>query len=221
MVYSLITQFCMLLLDLVVVVGRSEPKKDLELLLLRQHLRILHRHRRRAPRISRTEKLFLAVLTAKCAQALTTMQAHLGDILLLFRPETVLKWHRQLVRRKWTFQCQPSPGRPRLAPEIAALILRLAQENPRWGYGKIQGELQKLGHRVARAPVQAVLQRQHVPPAPYRMQHGSSWRPFLNHYKHQILACDFFTVETLWLKTVYVLFFIELETRGATLIHGG
>jgi hypothetical protein len=149
----------------------------------------------------------------KVSPSLTNMHAQLGDILLLFRPETVLKWHRQLVRRKWTFPCQPSPGRPRLAPEIAALILRLAQENPRWGYGKIQGELQKLGHRVARATVQAVLQRQHVPPAPYRMQHGSSWRPFLNHYKHQILACDFFTVETLWLKTVYVLFFIELGTR--------
>ncbi len=100
MVYSLITQFCTLLLDLVVVVGRSEQQKNLELLLLRQQLRILQRHRRRAPRISRTEKLFLAVLTAKCAQSLTNMHAHLGDILLLCRPATVLQWHRELVRRK-------------------------------------------------------------------------------------------------------------------------
>jgi putative transposase len=91
--------------------------------------------------------------------------------------------------------------------------VRLARENPRFGSGKRVGELRKLGYRVGRSTVRDVLKRHHIPPAPQRGRVGGNWRTFLNHYKGQLLACDFFTVETLWLKTLYVLFFIELETR--------
>ena len=93
------------------------------------------------------------------------------------------------------------------------LILRLARENPRWGYSRIQGELAKLGCRVGRSTVRDVLKGRHVPPAPERGHRGSTWRQFLARHRHQIVACDFFTCETLFLKTIYVLFFIELGTR--------
>ncbi len=93
------------------------------------------------------------------------------------------------------------------------MILRLAKENPRWGYSKLHGELLKLGFTIGRSTIRAVLRRGRVPPAPQRAQRGTSWRTFLGHYKQHILACDFFTVETAWLKTIYVFFFLEVGTR--------
>jgi transposase InsO family protein len=137
----------------------------------------------------------------------------LDRVLIVFKPDTVLKWHRELVRRKWTFKRRRSGGRPPLAAEIQGLIVQLARENPRWGYGKLQGELLKLGHSLSRSTIRDVLKRNQVPPAPTRRQAGSSWRAFLKHYQNQLLACDFFTVETARLKTLYVLFFLELGTR--------
>jgi transposase InsO family protein len=124
-----------------------------------------------------------------------------------------LKWHRELVRRKWSFKKKPPLGRPPIAPDIEALLLRLARENPIWGYGKLEGELGKLGYDIGRSTIRDVLKRRHIPPAPERSKQGSNWHTFLAHYKHEMLACDFFTVETAWLKTLYVLFFIELGSR--------
>jgi len=89
----------------------------------------------------------------------------------------------------------------------------LAKENPRWGYSKIHEELLKLGYRIGRSTVRDVLKRHTMPPAPERRRSGSTWRSFLGHHTDHILACDFFTVETVWLKTIYVLFFIELGSR--------
>jgi hypothetical protein len=130
---------------------------------------------------------------------------------VLVKPETVLKWHRELVRRKWTFQRPNVGGRPRLEPDLEALIVRLARENPRMGYDQIQGELLKLGYDLDRITVRNVMRRHHRPPAPRRGQ--SSWRTFLKHYRQKMLACDFFTLETIALQTLYGLFFIELGTR--------
>ena len=124
-----------------------------------------------------------------------------------------MKWHRELVRRKWTLKKKAPLGRPPIPPDVEALLLRLANENPRWGDGKLEGELGKLGYDIGRSTIRDVLKRRRVPPAPERGKHGSSWRTFLTHYKDEILACDFFTVETAWLKTIYVLFFIELGSR--------
>ncbi len=106
-----------------------------------------------------------------------------------------------------------SGGRPSVATELEELIVRLARENPRWGYGKIQGELTKLGYTIGKSTVKDVLARKRVPPSNGRAKHASTWRNFLGHYAGQILACDFFTVETIRLQTLYVLFFIELSTR--------
>jgi putative transposase len=91
------------------------------------------------------------------------------------------------------------------------LILQLAQENPRWGYQRIRGELLKLGHRVSATTIRSLLRRHGIPPAPRRA--GLSWRAFLHAHAAGVLACDFFTVETIRLRTVFVLFFIELQTR--------
>ena len=132
--------------------------------------------------------------------------------MLRFKPDTVLKWHRELVRRKWTYRRRKPGGRPAIPTEIEALILRLARENPRWGHRRIQGELGKHGHAVSASAVRAALRRHRVPPAPQRRR-ATSRRDLIRSHKDQLLACDFFTVETPCLKTVYALFFIEVRTR--------
>jgi transposase InsO family protein len=180
---------------------------------LRQQLRVLQRTQRHPPRPSRWEKLTLAVLTAKLKAIAAGGCCPWHPSLVLFTPETVLRWHRALVRRKWTYRQHRAAGRPRLGAELEELILRLARENPSWGYSRIHGELGKLGHSVGRSTVRDVLKRQHVPPAPARRQKGSTWRQFLGHYRRQMLACDFFTVETAFLQTLYVFFVVELGTR--------
>ncbi len=129
------------------------------------------------------------------------------------KPEHLRGFLRLRVRRKWTYQPKGQPGRPPIDAELEQWILRVAQDNPGLGYDKLKGELRKLGLRASSTTIRTVLLRHGIPPAPERPRLGSSWRTFLNHYKKQFLACDFLTVETLTLKTVYVLFFIEHATR--------
>jgi putative transposase len=142
--------------------ARSECEKDLEILLLRQQLRILQRTRTHPPRLSWWEKVPLAMLAGKLIQGATFSRARLSQSLLLFTPEMVLRWHRDLVRRKWTFPQRQAVGRPRITADLEALIVRLAKENPRWGYSKIQGELLKLGYRIGRTTIRDVLTRQPI-----------------------------------------------------------
>jgi transposase InsO family protein len=129
----------------------------------------------------------------------------------LVTPQTLLRWHRELVRRKWTFRRTSKPGRPPIDPELRDAVLRLARENPRWGYVRIRGELRRLGIRVGATTIRRILRAHGLGPAPRRT--GPTWTEFLKAQAHGILACDFLTVETLRLKTIYVLFFIELRTR--------
>jgi HTH-like domain len=128
----------------------------------------------------------------------------------LVTPQTVLRWHRELVRRKWTYR-SAKVGRHPIDPELREIIVRLARENPRWGYVRIQGELRKLGIRIGATTIRRVLRAHGLGPAPRRC--GPTWSQFLRAQAEGILASDFFTVETLRLKTLYVLFFIELHTR--------
>jgi putative transposase len=213
MTFKLLAHLYSVFLDTLRLFGRSNQEKDLEILLLRQQVRILKRKHTRLPRLSWWERLSLAMLVGKLVQTAKYSRVQLSLSLLLFTPETVLRWHRELERHKWTFRRQPAVGRPRIAVELEALIVRLARENPHWGYGKIEGELLKLGHRVGRSTIRDVLKREHIPAAPMRARQSSTWQAFLRQYQHQLLACDFFTVETLCLKTLYVLFFIEIGTR--------
>ena len=125
-------------------------------------------------------------------------------------PQTLLRWHRELVRRKWK-QPPRIAGRPAVDDRIRQLVLRFARENPGWGYPRIAGELLKLGLRVSPSTVRRLLLANGLGPAPRRS--GPSWRLFLRQQAATMLACDFFTVETISLRRFYVLFFIELESR--------
>ena len=126
------------------------------------------------------------------------------------QPETLLRWHRDLVRRKWTY-AHRRPGRPALPAGTASLVLRLAQEKPTWGYRRIHGELATTGVRLAPSSVWAILRRHGLEPAPRRS--GPTWSEFLRAQAATMLACDFFTVDTVLCRRLYVLFFIEIDTR--------
>ena len=212
MFWSVVAHLAALLLDLVMARRQSEGAKDLEIAVLRHQLRMLER-RRPHPRLSRWERLTLALLATKLRHLTSDARQRLSRCLVLVEPETVLRWHRDLVRRKWTCRRGGRTGRRPTDATLEALILRLARENARWGYARIHGELGKLGHTVGRSTIRAILRRHGVPPVPRRGQGSSTWRAFLGRHSEQILACDFFTVETLWLKTLHVLFFLEVGTR--------
>jgi putative transposase len=182
--------------------GRSSAvAKDLELLVLRHQLAVLGRQERR-PFLRPTDRAFLAAV----ARLLPPRHRH-G---LLVTPQTLLRWHRELVRRKWA-QPRRAVGRPPTDDRVRELVLRFARENPRWGYPRIAGELRKLGLRVSPSTVRRILLGAGSGPAPRRS--GPRWRQFLSQQAASVLACDFFTVETLSLRRFYVLFFIELESR--------
>ncbi len=188
-------------LALVVLAARSGRSKELEILVLRHELAVLRRQSA-CPRLTRADRAFLAALSRLLPRAAWASFS--------VRPETLLGWHRRLVARRWTY-ASAKPGRPPLEPSVAALILRLASENPRWGYRRIVGELKGLGVAVSPTTVRTVLIGAGVPPAPERA--GLSWRAFLRQQAASALACDFLTVETAFLQRVYVLFFISLATR--------
>ena len=180
---------------------RSERSKELEILLLRHELAILRRQPRRAS-VRPVDRAILAAL----ARALPR-SAWSG---LSVSASTLLRWHRHLVSRRWTYPHR-RPGRPALDRRVQALVVRLARENPCWGYRRIVGELQSLGISVSATSVRTILIRHGLPPAPERDE--LSWRNFLRQHAATTLACDFFTVETAWLRRIYVLFFISLESR--------
>jgi transposase InsO family protein len=200
-----------ILMDVFTTLKVAQDEKDLEIIMLRQQVRILQRKISSSLRISKPEKLILTAITYKMKQTTAEFHNCLQSCLLVFKPDTLLKWHRELVKRKWTFRRRKQGGRPRIDPELEALVVRIAQENTRWGYKRIHGELIKLGFVLDSKTVRNVLKRNGILPAPLRRR--NTWRVFLRHYKEQLLACDFFTVETIFLKRHYVLFFIELDTR--------
>ena len=212
MIWFILRHLFSLLLSIFRLTQLSDSEKDLEILVLRHQLAILQRKFNHPINPTRIEKLTLAVLAIKLKQFSRRSTNHFRDLILIFQPETIFRWHRDLVRRKWTFYKKNKGGRPSLSKDTKDLILRLAQENPRWGYGKIQGELIKLDFSVSQSTIRRILLRHNLLPVPVRS--GSiGWKHLMAHYKDQILARDFFTVETIWLKTIYVLFFIELGTR--------
>jgi putative transposase len=189
------------LFALVLLLARSDGSKELELLVLRHELSILRRQARR-PQLTENDRLVLAALSRVIPRR--SWQA------FLVTPNTLLRWHRRLVTRRWAYPHR-SPGRPPIDQEVHELILRLARENGHWGYVRIVGESRKLGIMVSATLVRNVLARSGVPPAPTRA--ASNWRSFLRQHGDSILACDFFTVDTVCLRRLYVLFFISIGTR--------
>ncbi len=131
----------------------------------------------------------------------------------MVKPDTVLHRQRDRVRRQWTVTERRTTGRTATDPPVSEVLLRLAAENPTWGDGQRQDELLKLGLEIGRSTISDRLKPEQVPPAPERATYGRNWGMVLRQYREQFLACDFLTVETAWLKTRYVFFFIELGPR--------
>lgn len=142
----------------------------------------------------------------------------LNEIDTLVTPDTLLAWHRKLIAQKWTYP-RRRPGRPSIDQELTELVVRIAKDNPKWGYDRIQGALSNVGYKISASSVGNILKKHGIEPAPQRGKH-TSWKNFLKAHWDMIAATDFFTVEV-WnprgLTTYYVLFVIKLSTRSATI----
>jgi transposase InsO family protein len=188
------------LLQIVLLRPRAEGFKDLEIVVLRHELSVLRRQAGR-PQLQPSDRLLLAAASRLLPRSRWSS--------FLVTPSTLLRWHRLLVVGRWTYASRT--GRPQIGGEIRGLVLRLARENPRWGYQRIAGEVQGLGLTVSATTVRKILREAGIGPAGSR---GSlSWRAFVRQQAQSMLAVDFFTVETISLQRLYALFFIELGSR--------
>jgi putative transposase len=188
------------LLELAVLALRSKEAKEVEILVLRHQLHVLNRQVKR-PHLKLHDRALLA------AASRVLPRKRWGS--LFVRPETVLRWHRALMARRWTYPRRQ--GRPPTAAELRRLVVRLAKENETWGYRRIQGELKRLGITIAPSTVWSILRDEGIDPAPRRA--GPSWKEFLRAQAEGIIACDFIAVDTMFLRRFYALLFIEIATR--------
>jgi putative transposase len=190
----------------VLACGPTPETDAVEIAVLRHQLAVLRRQVPR-PRYTPADRMLLA--------ALAKLLPRERWAAFLVTPSALLRWHRELIARRWTY---PHNGHHRrcLDEEVVALVVRLAQENPRWGYLRIVGECRNLGVRVSATSVRRILRRHGVGPAPRRG--GPTWRQFLRTPARGLLATDFFTVETVGLTRLYVLFVVEVQSRAVHLL---
>ncbi len=180
----------------------DQMNTEVELLAVRHQLMVLKRQFGR-PQLRRRDRVFMAAISRVLPRTRWSW--------FLVSPQTLLRWHRELVRRKWTFLRRSAGGRPPIPDEVQDLILRMGRENPRWGCIRIRGELAKLGIRASATTIRTLLRASGLGPAPRR--NGPTWSEFLRSQAQGILAFDLFTVETIMLRTMYVLFAVHLGSR--------
>jgi putative transposase len=197
---------------------REEAWQATEILILRHQLAVLQRRQPRRPKLNWADRALLAALLG------VTPKARRHGLRLLVTPDTIVGWHRDIVRRRWaTRPIRGRTGRPATRQNITALVRRLARENPQWGYRRIHGALAGLGVEVASSTVWEILKASGIDPA---RRTGPRWSQFLRSQAEAILACDFFTVDLLDGTQAYVLAVIEHATRririlGVTLHPAG
>ena len=182
---------------------RSDNAKNIEILVLRHQIAVLHRQVR-SPRLTWADRAFLAALTRRISGA------RRRQLSLIITPRTLLRWHAELVRRHWTYP-RRTPGRPRTGPAIRRLVLEMARDNPAWGYRRICGELTGLGHKIAPSTLWEILKSAGIDPAPQRT--ATSWKQFLSAQAKTIAAAGVFPAGTVFLRRLYVLFAIEHHNR--------
>jgi transposase len=185
---------------------REQAWQTAEILILRHQLTVLQRRQPRRPNVNWADRALLATLLG------VIPRARRQGLRLLVTPDTILRWHRDIVRRRWAARSmRGKTGRPATRRNIRALVLRLARENPEWGYRRIHGELAGLGVKVAASTAWEILKKAGIDPAPRRS--GLAWSQFLRSQAEAILACDFFTADLLDGTQAYVLAVIEHATR--------
>jgi putative transposase len=194
------------ILDLIVLIASGDRSKEIEILVLRHQLAVLRRQVTR-PELRPADRAWLAALSRLLPRRVWPT--------FFVQPATLLRWHRDLLARRWTYPHR-RPGRPATTQLVRELVLRMARENPAWGYRRIHGELLGLGHRVAPSTVWLILKRSGLDPASRRA--GPTWTQFLTTQAKGILATDFFHVDTILLRRIYVLFVIEIATRRVHLL---
>ncbi|QTI88213.1 integrase core domain-containing protein [Streptomyces sp. AgN23] len=205
MIVSLVYRVTRKLLSVPAVLLRRRMARGAELLVLRHENAVLRRQLASPVRYQWADRLWFAALSSLIPRRRWAQVFPVA-------PGTLLGWHRRLVARRWDYsECRIKPGRPATAKAVKELVLRLARENPRWGCRRIQGELDRLGHRIGASTVWKILTAAGVDPAPRRA--GPTWREFLTSQAETIIACDFLHVDLVDLRRVYALIFLEHGTR--------
>lgn len=207
MIFSAAYLLVRCLLGCLTVLARREVCKDAELLVLRHENAVLRRQIGRV-RYQPGDRLWLAALSR-------LIPRHRWGEAFAVTPATLLAWHRRLVAHKWDYTSKRRPGRPSTAAAIRKLVISIATDNPAWGHRRVQGELVKLGHRIAASTVWQILHDAGIDPAPRRT--GPTWKQFLTAQARGILAADFVHVDTVLLRRIYALIVIEHGTRRAHL----